>query len=169
MPTETYVDLDQLDLGRELYGRAQLDRHLAQRGTFQVVDRIVFEDPPNGVIVGVKEIRADDWWAQDHIPSRPMFPGALMIETAAQIASFDFSVHRIDPATLGQRFVGFGGVDKARFRGLVTPGCMMIFVVKVIRAGSRMFRYGVQAFTRRDGVIGKDCVFDAEILGVIVG
>lgn len=168
MPTEAYVDLSQLDLDRELYGRTDLDRHLAQRGTFQVVDRIIYDDPKEGVIVGVKEIRADDWWATDHIPGRPIFPGALMIETAAQIASFDYSMHRIDSATVGQRFVGFGGVDKARFRGIVTPGCRMAFVIKLVRAGSRMFRYAVQAFVERDGVLGEDSVFDAEVLGVIV-
>jgi 3-hydroxyacyl-[acyl-carrier-protein] dehydratase len=168
MPTETFVDLNQLDLDRELYGRAELDRHLAQRGTFQVVDRIVFEDASNGLIVGVKAIRGDDWWVGDHIPGRPMFPGALMIETAAQIASFDYSKNRIDPSLIGKRFVGFGGVDSARFRGLVTPGCTMIFVVRLIRSGSRMFRYAVQAFTQRDGAVCTDIVFDAEILGVIV-
>ena len=168
MPTEAFVDLAQLDLDHELYGRSELDRHLAQRGTFQVVDRIVYEDPAGGVIVGVKEIRGDDWWAADHIPGRPMFPGALMIETAAQIASFDYSKHRIDPASIGKRFVGFGGVDNARFRGLVTPGCRMVFVVKLLRAGSRMFRYAVQAFVERDRALSADCVFDAEVLGVIV-
>lgn len=168
MPHEPFVDLAQLDLDRELYGRAELDRHLAQRGTFQVVDRIVHEAPAEGILVGVKAIRADDWWAADHIPGRPMFPGALMIETAAQIAAFDYSTHRMAPGSLGERFVGFGGVENARFRGLVTPGCTMVFVVKLLRAGSRMFRYAVQGFTARDGVIGDDCVFDGEILGVIV-
>ncbi|MEZ6017868.1 MAG: 3-hydroxyacyl-ACP dehydratase FabZ family protein [Planctomycetota bacterium] len=168
MPTETFVDLAQIDLEQTLYGRTDLDRHLAQRGTFQVVDRIVYEDPGNGVIVGIKDIRADDWWAQDHIPGRPMFPGALMIETAAQIASFDYALHRTKPDAIGKRFVGFGGVDHARFRGMVTPGCRMVFVIKLIRAGSRMFRYGVQAFTERDGVVGADSVFDAEVLGVIL-
>jgi len=169
MPTETFVDLQSLDLDRTLYGRADLDRRLAQRGTFQVVDRIVHEDVEGGVIVGVKEIRADDWWAADHIPGRPMFPGALMIETAAQIASFDYQQNRVDRSGgAGERFVGFGGVESARFRGLVTPGCTMVFVVKLMRAGSRMFRYAVQAFLRRDGVLAHDCVFDAEVLGVIV-
>ena len=44
----------------------------------------------------------------------------------------------------------------------------MIFVVKLRRAGSRMFRYSVQGFTERDGAIGDDCVFEADVLGHVV-
>jgi len=168
MPIEAFLDLSKLDLSREVYGRAELDKYLAQRGTFQVVDRIIHDEPEAGLIVGVKDIRADDWWASDHIPGRPMFPGALMIETAAQIASFDYAVNRADPATVGQRFVGFGGVDNVRFRGMVTPGCLMVFIIKLVRAGSRMFRYSVQGFTAHEGVIAPNCVFDGEVLGVVL-
>ena len=168
MATEPFVDLSSLDLDHVAVDRAELDRHLAQRGTFQTLDHVVHEAPEDGVVVGVKTIREDDWWADDHIPGRPMFPGAMMIETAAQIASYDYTAHRTTPEKLGERFVGFGGVDKARFRGLVTPGCRMVFVVKLQRAGSRMFRYSVQGFTERDGVISDDCVFEADVLGVLV-
>lgn len=168
MPTETFVDLASLDLDHVSVDRATLDRHLAQRGTFQVVDAIIHEDPPAGVLVGIKAIRADDWWTKDHIPGRPMFPGALMIETAAQIASYDYTAHRMAGGAVGERFVGFGGVDKLRFRGLVTPGCRLVIVVKLLRAGSRMFRYAVQGFAERDGTLSEDCVFDGEVLGVIV-
>jgi 3-hydroxyacyl-[acyl-carrier-protein] dehydratase len=168
MPLETLFDLAQLDRTRTLHGREELDKHLAQRGTFQVVDRIVWEDAEQGLVIGAKEILADDWWAAGHIPGRPMFPGALMIETAAQIASFDYSRHRIPADAVGKRFVGFGGVDNARFRGLVTPGCTMFFVVKLLRSGSRMFRYATQAFLERDGQLEPTCVFEAEVMGVIV-
>ena len=71
--------------------RSELDQYLEQRGTFSVIDHLCHCDVEGGLLVGVKTIREDDWWAADHIPGRPMFPGVLMIETAAQIASFDYS------------------------------------------------------------------------------
>ena len=76
-----------------------------KRGTFAVLDHLAYVDQEAGLSVGVKSIRDDDWWAPDHVPGRPMFPGALMIETAAQIASHDYSRYRLEGTS--DRFVGF--------------------------------------------------------------
>jgi 3-hydroxyacyl-[acyl-carrier-protein] dehydratase len=166
MASLTEFDLASIDRTQIAVDRATLDEYLAQRGTFAVLDHLVHVDEEGGVAVGVKEIRADDWWAPDHIPGRPMFPGALMIETAAQIASFDYSRFRVEPGD--DRFVGFGGVESCRFRGVVEPPCNLFFVVKLLRAGSRMFKYQAEAYIERDGVLQPKRCFEAEVLGVLL-
>lgn len=167
MASEPLLDLNSIDRTQVAVDRAALDQYLEQRGTFAVLDHLAFVDEEAGIAVGVKAIRADDWWAADHVPGRPMFPGALMIETAAQIASYDYSKHRIDPDG-PKRFVGFGGVDKARFRGIVEPPSTLFFTVKLERAGSRMFRYATEAHIERDGVVEATRVFEATVLGVLL-
>ncbi len=165
MPSSPLFDLATLDREHVAVDRAELDRYLQQRGTFSVIDHLVHVDKEAGICVGVKSIREDDWWASDHVPGRPMFPGALMIETAAQIASYDYSCHRVEDKH--DRFVGFGGVEACRFRGIVAPPSRLFLVVKLERAGSRMFRYRAEGYNEVDGVLGEKRVFEATVLGVI--
>lgn len=167
MPSATLLDPSTIDLDHVAVERSELDQYLEQRGTFSVIDHLCHCDVEGGILVGVKTIREDDWWAADHIPGRPMFPGVLMIETAAQIASFDYSKHRIEGED-DERFVGFGGVDKARFRGVVTPPSRLFLTVRLERAGSRMFRYAAEAHLEKDGALQPGAVFEATVLGVLI-
>jgi 3-hydroxyacyl-[acyl-carrier-protein] dehydratase len=159
MAAETLIDFDALDLTQVIVDKAELLGTLHQRGRFEMVDGILHLDLTGGTVVGFKEIRGDDWWASDHIPGRPLFPGALMIEAAAQICTYHFLHVRTD---LHGAFVGFGGVDKVRFRSVVEPDCRMVFVGRVERVRSRMFTYSAQGF------VGRRLCFEAEILGVVV-
>ncbi|MEZ5974344.1 MAG: 3-hydroxyacyl-ACP dehydratase FabZ family protein [Planctomycetota bacterium] len=160
MATAPILDLSTLDLDTVLVGPRELDAHLKQAGRFRMLEGILHEDVEGGVLVGFRDIRSEDWWAKDHIPGRPLFPGALQIEAAAQLAAYDYSAHRLD-GELGNKFVGFGGVENARFRGSVEPECRLHLVSRLKKASRRMFRYEVQA------LVENQLVFEAEILGVI--
>ncbi|MEL6427994.1 MAG: hypothetical protein AAFP22_10200 [Planctomycetota bacterium] len=167
MAQETLFDLATIDRTAVAVDRAELDQYLEQRGTFSMLDHLCHSDPESGIAVGVKSIRADDWWAPDHVPGRPMFPGALMIEAAAQVASYDYAKNRINPDG-DERFVGFGGVEKTRFRGIVEPPSTLYFVVKLVRAGSRMFRYEAEGYLEKDGSLQEKRVFESIVLGVLL-
>ena len=91
-----------------------------------------------------------------------MFPGALQVALAAQLSTYDYMAHRVDPSEVGQRFVGFGGLDKVRFRGVVEPDCRLIVATKVLKVSKRMFRYQAQGF------VDRTMVFEAEVLGVVI-
>ncbi len=156
MAREPLTDLSRLDLTQVRADHAEIYRVLQHAGRFALLDAVVHRDQEAGLIVGHKDIRADDWWAPDHVPGRPIFPGALMIETGAQLCSYDFLLRRAGE----QRFIGFGGLNETRFRGIVEPGCRMHFVGKVHRERSTMFTYFVQ------GWVGDQLVFETEVLGV---
>ncbi|MCP3915587.1 MAG: beta-hydroxyacyl-ACP dehydratase [bacterium] len=163
MPTAApLIDFESIDLSQEVLDQEGLKRFLKQRDRFLMLDGILHEDVEGKLTVGYKDIRADDWWAPDHIPGRPMFPGALQVETAAQISSYDYSAHRLDGSLDDGKFVGFGGVDNCRFRRLVQPDCRMIFAIYLAKHSRRMFRYQAQGF------VENELVFEAEILGVLV-
>ncbi len=52
---------------------------------------------------------------------------------------------------------------------MVTPPCNLIITVKLVRAGSRMFRYETQGFVQKDGVVSEKRAFEATVLGVLIG
>jgi 3-hydroxyacyl-[acyl-carrier-protein] dehydratase len=161
MASTPLIDLDSLDLSNVLVGPRDLDPYLKQSGRFRMLQGVLHEDVENGLLVGFRDITADDWWAKDHIPGRPLFPGALQIEAAAQLSAYDYSAHRAGADVPKDAFVGFAGVDNARFRGSVEPTCRLYLISKLLRSSRRMFRYQAQAFANGN------MVFEAEILGVV--
>lgn len=158
MPSPPLIDFATIDLEKVVTGKEELYTILRQAGTFAVLDGICHFEPDGDVVVGFKDIRADDWWAADHIPGRPLFPGALMIESGAQVCSYDYMRKVGD---LGDRFLGFGGLGETRFRGAVEPGVRMYFAGKVNRVRKSMFIYDAQGFV--DGKL----VFETQVKGVV--
>ncbi len=159
MPSEPIIDLETVDLSRVLATRDDILAKIKQRGRFALLDGILHVDSDGSRIVGFKDVRADDWWASDHIPGRPIFPGALMCEAAAQLCSYDYLCKT---ELAAGAFLGFGGMNETRFRGVVQPPCRLVFVARTERLRSRMFTYAAQGF------VGRDLVFETEILGVLV-
>lgn len=159
MPNTPLLDFESIDIDHVHEAPEGIRKLLHQRGTFEMLDAIVHHDSETGFAVGRKEIRGDDWWAPDHIPGRPLFPGALMIEAGAQVCSYSF-LQRFGPDE--RPFVGFGGVDAVRFRDTVEPDCTMIFAAQPTRVRSRMFIYDVQGF------VDRKLVFEGVIRGVIL-
>ena len=159
MPSEPLIDFETVDLSRVVATRDDILAKIRQRGRFALLDGILHVDPDGSRIVGFKEIRTDDWWAADHIPGRPIFPGALMCEAAAQLCSYDYLRKTELP---DGAFLGFGGMNDTRFRGVVQPPARLVFAARPERVRSRMFSYAAQGF------VGRDLVFETEILGVLV-
>ncbi len=159
MPTASLpVDLATLDFTRPYAPKAQIYTLLKQAGRFALLDGVVRFDQTEPMSIGFKDIVADDWWAADHIPGRPIFPGVLMIETAAQLGSWDHLMRH--PEQRG--FIGFGGLNDTRFRGQVEPGHRLVFVAREKRVRSKMFFYSVQGF------VENDLVFETEVIGVVM-
>ena len=159
MASAPLIDVSTLDHDNVVVTKAQVLEVLRQRGRFEMVDGLLHFDPTGDLVVGFKEIRSDDWWCEDHIPGRPLFPGVMMLEHAAQICTYDF-MHR--PEANPDSFVGFGGVNQTRFRGTVVPDCRLVTVGKLVRIRSRMFTYQAQGF------VEDKLVFETEVLGVVV-
>lgn len=156
MTDTTTTDLNQLDFAALVATKPQIYSRLKQAGRFALLDGVVRFATDEPVSIGFKDIRADDWWCADHVPGRPLFPGVLMIESGAQLASWDHLMRHPEQKS----FLGFGGLNDTRFRGQVEPGCRLVFVAREIRVRSRMFVYAVK------GYVGSDLVFETEVIGV---
>jgi len=156
------AELEDLDLSRTVFTVADMQKVLQQRGTFSLIHGIVHLDPQaSDLVVGYHDVRADEWWAKDHVPGRPIFPGVLMVEASAQLGSFDFFKRHPDIPTT---FIAFTGIDSTRFRAPVEPPSRLYIVGRAtksrVHGGKVMFVYEFQ------GVVDGKIVYEAEISGM---
>ena len=107
MPPQFVFDISGIDLNHVIYDQEQIRAANPQRGTMEHLNGIVYAEPSRGEIIGFKDVRADEFWVEGHIPGRPLLPGVLMIEAGAQLASF---YTRVFVGWKG--FIGFGGCDE---------------------------------------------------------
>jgi 3-hydroxymyristoyl/3-hydroxydecanoyl-(acyl carrier protein) dehydratase len=82
-----------------------------------------------------------------------------MVEISAQLCAWlgTFSI----TAQPG-KFMGFGGVDYARFRGQVAPGDTLLVATRILKLRRTLATFLTQAW------VGSELVFEGEILGVVV-
>jgi 3-hydroxyacyl-[acyl-carrier-protein] dehydratase len=118
---------------------------------------IIMFDPEAMLAVGCKKVRDEEFWVRGHIPGRPLLPGVIMVEAAAQLCTFIYK--RCFPGMEG-RFIGFGGIDAVKFRGTVVPGDRLIVIAKAIDLRSRRAVFDTQA------VVNGKMVYEGKIIGM---
>lgn len=155
MPPQTLFDYTTLDLNKVAVDQEGIYKVNPHRYEFMLLDAIAHVDYDEGVIVGYKDLTDDQFWVRGHIPGRPLFPGVLMIETAAQLVSY-FVMSQFPE----KGFMGFGGVDDVKFRGQVVPGDRMVLVGKLAELRTRRCVGIVQGF------VNDSLVFQAKITGM---
>jgi len=154
MPPQFLFDLSAIDLNQVLFGPDEIRKMNPHRGHMEMLNGVIWADSNAGLILGYKDIKADEFWVEGHIPGRPLFPGVLMIETAAQLASFYTKKYVLWPG-----FIGFGAADECRFRGQVVPGQRMLFLCKKIWDRHRRIMCQAQ------GLVDGQLVFEGRIVG----
>jgi 3-hydroxyacyl-[acyl-carrier-protein] dehydratase len=156
MPPELHFDPSRLDFGRVLADREAIRRVNPQRFEMEQLTAVVHLDAEQGLLVGYKDVVADEFWVRGHMPGYPLMPGVLMCEAAAQLCSYYIGATGL----MQGDFIGFGGLENVRFRGVVRPGDRLVLVGKGLRFHRRQTVFNVQ------GLVGPTMVFHADILGV---
>jgi 3-hydroxyacyl-[acyl-carrier-protein] dehydratase len=141
MPPPTILDPSELQTDRVLYDRAAIYARMPHRFEFELLDGICLIDTARQISMAYLDCRADAWWTRGHIPGRPILPGVLQLEAAAQLLAF---VTRYADG-FGE-FVAFGGVEDCRFRLAVEPPSRLVLVAKVQENRSRRIIGSVQGF-----------------------
>ena len=157
MPPSLLFDISSIDLDAVLYDQEAIRQVNPHRGDMEHLNGIVYVDENEHRLIGYKDIRADEFWVPGHIPGRPLFPGVLMIEAGAQLASFYTKAIMKWPG-----FTGFGGVDAVKFRQQVTPPCRMYLL------GQRTWARHQRVQCKVQGIINGAIVFEGDITGVII-
>jgi 3-hydroxyacyl-[acyl-carrier-protein] dehydratase len=156
MPPVPHVDPTRVDFSKALADTEAIRRVNPQRFEMEQLTAIVLVDPAQQLIVGYKDVEADAFWVRGHMPGYPLMPGVLMCEAAAQLCSY----YVITQGLLQGDFIGFGGLENVRFRGLVRPGDRFVLVGKGVRVHRRQTIFNVQGF------VGATMVFHGDVIGV---
>jgi len=121
----------------------------------QQLDGILWYNKEKFLILGYKDITENEFWVRGHIPGRPLMPGVIMVEAAAQLSSF--FVKQICGAG---GFIGFAGIDSARFRSGVEPGQRLYLLAHITRFRRKKYTCSVQ------GVVEDTMVFETVVSGM---
>lgn len=155
MATEPILELDQIDLNGIAIDHEAVGKLIPQAGHMRHLDHVIWMNDDLSISVGMKVVRDDEFWVEGHIPGRPILPGVLMIEAAAQNSTV---LYRTKTDIFD--FLGFTRCDDAIFRGQVVPGDILYLVSKELHFRTKRFITANQAF------VNNKLVFEAKITGM---
>lgn len=157
MPVQPLFDIDDIDLDGVAVSAEEVGRLNPQTGDMRHLDHVIWGDWTLGRAVGVKQVRDDEFWVPHHIPGRPLMPGVLMIEAAAQLCSVLYR-----KKTGENRFLGFTRCDETIFRGQVEPGDRLLLLSEELDFRARRF------ISRTQGIVDGRYVFESKITGMVI-
>lgn len=116
---------------------------LPHRYPMLLIDRVVSLVPGKS-IHAVKAVSVNEPFFQGHFPTRPIMPGVLIVEAIAQAAGV-LAVESLGLAGSG-KLVYFMGIDGAKFRSPVEPGCLIDFHIEITQLRGAVCKFTGKAF-----------------------
>ena len=158
MPPTFLFDLSKIDLSTEpIFNQTDILQVNPQNFEMQQLDGILWYDKKKYLVLGYKDVTENEFWIRGHIPERPLMPGVIMIECAAQLLSFFVrKVYEVDA------FIGFASIDSAKFRATVVPGQRLYLLGHLTKFKSRKYSAHIQ------GVVDGTMVFETHVSGMKV-
>ena len=158
MPPVLIFDLSKIDLKAEpVFSRSDICKINPQSFEMQQLDGILWYDKDKFLILGYKDVADNEFWVRGHIPGRPLMPGVIMVEAAAQLLSFFVKkIYQVDG------FIGFTGIESAKFRSPVQPGQRLYLLGYLSKSSSRKYTANIQ------GVVNDIMVFETVVSGMKV-
>jgi len=155
MAPKLLFDISKIDLDTTVVSVEQIEAVNPHRGDMRLLDGFVHCTDDFSEAIAFKDAKADEFWVPGHIPGRPLFPGVLMIEAAAQVASY-LTINKLE----GINFLGFTGADNFKFRGQVVPGDRLYILCKEEKFKPRRSTCLVQ------GIVNGNLAFEGKVTGM---
>ncbi len=127
---------------------------IPHRFPFLLVDRVL-EIERLKRIRAIKAITYNEPWFLGHFPGHPVMPGVLVVEALAQAGAI-LVCHSMTPEERAGSVTYFMGIDSARFRKPVTPGCMLELRCEVVKAKGMIFKQRGEAWVEGELVAEAD-------------
>ena len=155
MPRKPIIELAKIDLNKIVATIEDIRKVIPHRHEFEMLSGILHLDFENHKIVAYKDVEENAFWARGHLPGRPIMPGVLIAEAAAQMTCYmAMGLYENCP------FIGFARLDNVRFRKQVLPPCKLILMAKFEAVSSRHVISNCQAY------VDSALVFEGKITGM---
>ena len=132
---------------------------IPHRHPFLLIDKIT-DINLNKSITGIKAVTFNEPYFPGHFPEHPVMPGVLILEgmaqTAACLISYEYQ------SLSKNNLVFFTGIDKAKFRKPVTPGCELFYKIYLITSKRSLYKFRGEAF------VGGKLVASSEFSAMLV-
>ena len=158
MSKDSYVDFSEFDENKVVVSREEIEKVNPHRFELFLLDGILYIDDERAV--GFKDVTEDEFWVRGHFPDKPLMPGVLICECAAQLSSY----YALTRGLVDGGYVGLGALEGIRFRGPVVPGDRLIVMLKKGKV-----RRNVIFSAEFQGFVGDTLVVDGTIKGVALG
>lgn len=157
MPPPLLFDLSHIDLAKVLFDKEAIFQVNHQRYEMQQLDGVIWYDKNKYLVLGYKDLTDSEFWIRGHLPDRPIMPGVIMVEAAAQLSSFFVkTIYKLEG------FIGFAGIDSAKFRNTIGPGKRLYLLGRITKFKRRKYTCEVQ------GIADDKMVFEAVVSGMKV-
>lgn len=110
----------------------EIAKILPHRYPFLLVDRIIYLNLEENVIIGQKNVTINEQFFQGHFPDAPIMPGVLILEALAQTGGI--LVHK---KGYNQKIAVLLNINNAKFRKPVVPGDVLTLHATGIYLGSK--------------------------------
>ena len=132
------------DSDKVLLDTTAIEALIPHRFPFLLVDRVL-EIERLQRIRAVKAITYNEPWFLGHFPGHPVMPGVLVVEALAQAGGI-LVCHAMAPEERDGKVTYFMGIDSARFRKPVTPGCLLELRCEVVKSKGAVFKLRGEAW-----------------------
>ena len=116
---------------------------IPHRHPFLLIDKITNIDL-NKTITGIKAVTFNEPYFPGHFPEHPVMPGVLILEAMAQTAACLVSYE--NESLSNNNLVFFTGIDKAKFRKPVIPGCVLFLKINLVISKRSLYKFNGEAF-----------------------
>lgn len=116
---------------------------IPHRYPFLLIDKIT-DISLGKSVTGIKSVTFNEPFFPGHFPIYPVMPGVLILESMAQTAAC--LVGFGDKSLSKDNLVFFTGVEKAKFRKPVTPGCILCLKIKIVTNKRSLYKFTGEAY-----------------------
>ncbi len=133
--------------------------YLPHRYPFLLIDRVI-DMEAGASLTALKNVSVNEPFFQGHFPGQPFMPGVLVLEAMAQATGL------LAFAAMGNghetKLYLLVGIDKARFRGQVSPGDQLIISIKMKRSIRGIDMYECKAMVDGSVVVEAEMMCSAQ-------